>query len=188
MSDIIILMLTKKKQCAYQAKKSSKILYQYMHDKICFTFSLLFHVVASTPTNLRAYQVDAKTIHVTWSPPSPLHHTTGYQITYTGDSSSDTVTVPGGSTTHYELSNLVNGDNYLISIIGTSDLPSDVISTGVVSLGKIINSQFSIMLVSSHFIPLNSSPMDARDYKHNFNTQYYHHLDQCWQWLTCWWL
>ena len=61
-------------------------------------------------------------IHLTWTPPSPLGDTTGYRISYTtGGSVSDNVDVSGGSTDSYTLTGLSSGEVYNISIVGTSE-------------------------------------------------------------------
>ena len=81
--------------------------------------------VASAPTDIMAVQEDPTGIRVSWTPPTPLGDTTGYQIYYSGGSSGS-VDVSGGSTNNHTLTGLQNGDSYTISIVGTSEyLPSD---------------------------------------------------------------
>ena len=65
---------------------------------------------------------DSTSIHLTWTPPSPLGDTTGYRISYTtGGGVSDSVYVSGGSTDNYTLTGLGSGEVYNISIVGTSE-------------------------------------------------------------------
>ena len=81
--------------------------------------------VALAPSGLTAVQDGPTSILVSWSPPDPLGDTTGYRIDYTDGSSSDNVTVDGGSTDSYTLTGLQNGATYTISIMATSQgLPS----------------------------------------------------------------
>ena len=83
--------------------------------------SKLAHVaVASAPNNVRAVQENQTSIHLYWSPPSPLGDTTGYIISYTGGSSGS-VTVSGGSIDNYLLTGLVMETRYTISIVATSE-------------------------------------------------------------------
>ena len=57
---------------------------------------------------------------MSWSPPTTLGHTTGYNIYYkTGDVLSN-ITIEISNTNHL-LSNLMNGASYNISIVGTSE-------------------------------------------------------------------
>ena len=66
---------------------------------------------------------------MSWSPPDPLGDTTGYRIDYTDGSSSDSLTVDGGSTDNHTLTGLQNGATYTISIIATSQhLPSETVT------------------------------------------------------------
>ena len=66
---------------------------------------------------------------MSWTPPTPLGDTTGYIIYYTNDDNtdSDSVVIDGSSTDEYTLTNLQNGETYIISIVATSssDLPSE---------------------------------------------------------------
>ena len=66
---------------------------------------------------------------MSWTPPTPLGDITGYIIYYTNDDNtdSDSVVIDGGSTDVHTLSDLQNGDTYIISIVATSssDLPSE---------------------------------------------------------------
>ena len=68
---------------------------------------------------------------MSWTPPTPLGDITGYIIYYTNDDNtdSDSVVIDGGSTDVYTLSDLQNGDTYIISIVATSSsvLPSESI-------------------------------------------------------------
>ena len=76
-----------------------------------------------TPSNLTSVVGENFTsIHLTWTPPSPLGDTTGYRISYTtGGGVSDSVYVSGGSTDNYTLTGLGSGEVYNISIVGTSE-------------------------------------------------------------------
>ena len=60
------------------------------------------------PTDVEAYYVNATSIHVSWTPPSPLGGTTGYRIDYDGGS----VDVSGGSTNNHTLTNLDADTDY----------------------------------------------------------------------------
>ena len=66
---------------------------------------------------------------MSWTPPTQLGDITGYIIYYTNDDNtdSDSVVIDSGSTDEYTLSDLQNGDTYIISIVATSssDLPSE---------------------------------------------------------------
>ena len=96
--------------------------------------SKLAHVaVASAPNNVRAVQETQTSIHLYWTPPTPLGDTTGYIISYTGGSSGS-VTVSGGSIDNYLLTGLVMDSSYTISIVATSEhIPSDAVA---VTLGE----------------------------------------------------
>ena len=73
---------------------------------------------------------------MSWSPPNPLGDTTGYRISYSGGSSGS-VDVSGGSTSTRTLTDLENGANYTISIVGTSlRLPSEVVEVDI-GLGEL---------------------------------------------------
>ena len=80
---------------------------------------LVLSPAASAPTNLTAVQEGPTSIRVSWSPPSPLGDTTGYRIYYSGGSNGSE-DASDGSTDNYLLTGLKNGDNYIISIVGTS--------------------------------------------------------------------
>ena len=83
---------------------------------------------ASAPTNVMAVQEGPTGIRVSWTPPTPLGNTTGYRIYYSGGSNNG-VDVSGDSSNNSLLSDLQNGANYMISIVGTSDhLPSDLVN------------------------------------------------------------
>ena len=96
-----------------------------------------FYLGTSPPSDVTAIQDGPTSIIVSWSPSSDA---TGYRIDYDsigGDS--DSVVTSGGSTdplTH-TLMNLRNGETYTISIVATSDLPSESVLT-VVGLGESI--------------------------------------------------
>ena len=89
----------------------------------------LILTVASAPSGLTAVQTGPTSILVSWNPPDPLGDTTGYRIDYTDGSSSDSVTVDGGSTDSHTLTGLQNGATYTISIVATSQgLPSETVT------------------------------------------------------------
>ena len=96
--------------------------------------SKLAHVtVASAPSNVRAVQETQTSIHLYWTPPSPLGDTTGYIISYTGGSSGSVI-VSGDSINKYLLSGLVMDSSYTISVVATSEhIPSDAVA---VTLGE----------------------------------------------------
>ena len=82
---------------------------------------------ASAPTKFMAVQEGLTGIRLTWVPPTPLGYTRGYRIYYSGGSNGS-VDVSGGSTDSCLLTDLQNGANYVISIVGTSDhLPSNLV-------------------------------------------------------------
>ena len=64
-----------------------------------------------------AVQEGPTSIRVSWTPSSGA---TGYNISYTGGGSSDSVTVSGGSTDIYLLEGFMNEGIYSISIVATS--------------------------------------------------------------------
>ena len=105
-----------------------------------FTHNLLhdYNVAPGTqaPTNVMAVQMGLTRIRVSWTPSSDA---TGYIISYTGGSSSESVTVSGGSTYNYLLTDLQNGDIYTISIVAKSDgLNSESVIVMNVQLGKLV--------------------------------------------------
>ena len=79
-------------------------------------------IVASAPTNLISVAgKDSTSIHLTWTPPTPLRDTTVYRIFFTGGGNSSSVNVSGGSTDNYKLTGLRRGEMYNISIVGISE-------------------------------------------------------------------
>ena len=77
----------------------------------CSIADIITHnIVASAPTNLASI-VDSTSIHLTWTPPTPLRDTTGYRISLTGGGNSGTVDVSGGSTDNYTLTGLTRGQH-----------------------------------------------------------------------------
>ena len=91
--------------------------------------------VASAPTNLMAVQDGLTSIRVSWSPPTLLGNTTGYRISYSGESS-DSVDVSGGFTNKYLLTGLVMGTTYTISIEATSQYLSSERVVTMITLCK----------------------------------------------------
>ena len=92
-----------------------------------------FYLGTSPPSDVTAIQDGPTSIIVSWSPSSDA---TGYRIDYDsigGDS--DSVVIDSGSTDEYTLTGRTNGDTYTISIVASSDLPSESVLT-VVGLGE----------------------------------------------------
>ena len=70
------------------------------------------------PTNVNATVLSSQSIWITWSP-SLSNDVTGYLISYTSTASytsGGSVTVNGGSTTSYTLTNLEEGTLYTITV------------------------------------------------------------------------
>ena len=103
---------------------------------IIFMLMLYSSPVPSAPVHLRTVQEYIDSIRVSWTPSSDA---TGYNISYTGGGSSDSVPVSGGSTDNYLLTGLQNGDTYTIFIVATSEYFSSepVNAINVVHLGEI---------------------------------------------------
>ena len=123
-----------------------------------------------------AVQMGLTSIRVSWTPSSDA---TGYIISYTGGSSSESVTVSGGSSDNYLLTGLQNGDTYTISIVATSDgLKSESVIVMNVQLGKLV------------FVPCNSiyshfSSSRPANSQHRLHIIHIHlPLLQCSQWLS----
>ena len=75
------------------------------------------------PTNVRATVVTSRSIQITWEPSSSSDDVTGYLISYTTTASytsGGSVTVNGGSTTSYALTNLEEYTFYTITIQATT--------------------------------------------------------------------
>ena len=93
--------------------------------------------VTSAPTNVMAEQEGPTDIRVMWTPSTGAD---GYIISYSNGSSSDRVTVSGGSAREQLLTGLLNGATYTISIIATSQqqLPSEAVNIeDDIMLGKV---------------------------------------------------
>ena len=58
-------------------------------------------------------------VHVSWTPPDPLHRTVGYAVRYTGPASGR-VLVTGGSTDNVVVTGLMNGQSYQFTVAGIS--------------------------------------------------------------------
>ena len=97
-----------------------------------------FSVVASEPTNLVLKQDGPMKIIVSWDPPSPPGHTTGYRVNYTSDQctlGTDTV-MSISDTTTTTLTGLTGGCYYTVFITGLSEhLPSET-ESAIIYLGK----------------------------------------------------
>ena len=89
----------------------------------------------SPPSDVEAVQHGLTSIIVTWTASSDA---TGYRISYTCDSDSDSVDVDGGNTNSHTLMGLTNGETYTISIVGTASpgIPSAPVEAGTVALSK----------------------------------------------------
>ena len=87
------------------------------------SYNVLYSPGVSPPSGVTAVQTGPTSIDVSWTPPSPLGDTTGYIIYYTNDDNTDgdSVVVSSGSTDQYTLTNLQNGDTYIIFIVATSE-------------------------------------------------------------------
>ena len=118
----------------------NRIFHPPMHCNEIVSTSSIHSVLspdASAPRNLMAVQEGPTSVRLSWSPPSPLGDTTGYRISYSGDSSGSG-DVSDGSTSTHTLTGLRNGASYTISIVGTSlHLPSEVVEVGI-SLGELL--------------------------------------------------
>ena len=84
------------------------------------------------PTDVLGYQPIPNTLHVSWTPPSPLGHATGYRIYYNGDDgSSGTLDVSGSMSHSQVLRGLSSGVSYTLSVVALSvHLPSPVAQHG----------------------------------------------------------
>ena len=84
-----------------------------------------------------AVQDGVTAINVSWTPPSPLGYTTGYQIDYTsGEGSGGSVDVNGGNIKSFLVTGLVREATYIISITATSEyLPSTTVTVNPIKLG-----------------------------------------------------
>ena len=113
---------------------------------IIVTLVLISSLAPSPPSDVTAVQDGPTSIRVSWTPPSPLGHTTGYRISYTGGGSVD---VDGGNTNSHTLTDLINGQTYTISIVGTSSssavIPSAPVLPGRVGLGNSENRSIQSM-------------------------------------------
>ena len=100
--------------------------YSYIYTFKLYTSVLMelsLTTVAFPPTDLTyEFQDDFTSVLLMWVPPSPLGDTTGYRISYnTVGGSSHSVDISDGDTSNYTLSGLEKGNDYNISIVGTSD-------------------------------------------------------------------
>ena len=93
---------------------------------------------ASPPADVVAVQDGVTAINVSWTPPSPLGYTTGYQINYTsGEGSGGSVDVNGGNIKSFLVTGLVREATYIISITATSEyLPSTTVTVNPIKLGE----------------------------------------------------
>ena len=117
-----------------------------------------FPPVASAPTSVMAVQEGLTSIRVSWTPSSGA---TGYNISYTGGGSSDSVTVSGGSTDNYLLTGLVMEASYTISIIATSQqFPSDAVVVEItLSKKKTYSNVYATFSLYMHVVPAPGQPI-----------------------------
>ena len=87
------------------------------------------YTAVELPTDIVVYQSVPNALQVSWTPPSPLGHATGYRIYYDGDDgSSGTLDVIGGSSRNQTLRGLSSSVSYTLSIVTLSfHLPSAVV-------------------------------------------------------------
>ena len=120
------------------------VLYIYTLSILCiYVVSLVyFSVVASEPTNLVLKQDGPMKIIVSWDPPSPPGHTTGYRVNYTTVNTNqctlgtDTVMDLNASTTT-TLTGLTGGCYYTVFITALSEhFPSET-ENSTIYIGKI---------------------------------------------------
>ena len=90
---------------------------------MCFPFSpssLSLSPVATDPTIVSVSQVSATTVRVEWSQPSGGASVTGYTVHYS-DGSTDRSMSVAASSTSADITDLVNGHTYSISVEATSE-------------------------------------------------------------------
>ena len=94
--------------------------------------------VASGPTGMEVKQEDPTSVRVSWLPPSPPGHTTGYTILYSTGERADTREISGAGVSEARLAGLVVGGEYSISLLATSQhLPSETVTVTLqLLLGK----------------------------------------------------
>ena len=127
---------TKPSSATTSLKVKGKLLFFF----VASVWYLMFDAAASPPTDVTAVQDGLTSIRMTWTPPSPLGDTTGYRISFTGGGNSDSVTVSGGDTNTFPVTDLVEEATYTVSIVGTSQhLPSTIVPVlgGPVTLGEL---------------------------------------------------
>ena len=94
--------------------------------------SLSLSSVASAPSELLAEQTGPDSVRVSWRPPSAVGDTTGYIIYYSSGDSSGSVPVSQPDTAQHELTELMMGSNYSISLVATSQhLPSGTLTLSI---------------------------------------------------------
>ena len=94
--------------------------------------------VASGPTGMEVKQEDPTSVRVSWIPPSPPGHTTGYTILYSTGERADTREISGAGVSEARLAGLVVGGEYSISLLANSQhLPSETVTVTLqLVLGK----------------------------------------------------
>ena len=153
-----------------------------MGDLVCTYRGGFLSAGASPPSNVTAEQDGPTSIRVSWTPSSDA---TGYGIQYTGGGSSVSVAV--GDTNTYTLMGLTNGENYTISIVGTSSSPDAMLRVpspfGDVALGttsQVIESYILLFSLSS----ISCSPQ----WVSSSHCHYHQNNWQCFQWLSNDWV
>ena len=102
--------------------------------------------VGTLPTNLMAVQEGITSILVSWTPPSPPGHTTGYRVCYISKSNNNCSEVGNVSTESYFLTGLTNGEQYSITVHAMSKhLPGGNSDVVAVSLGEFVKTQVTCM-------------------------------------------
>ena len=108
------------------------VIHVMLYNYICVHGCQCPFLEPSAPTDVEAYYVNATSIHVSWTPPSPLGGTTGYRIDYDGGS----VDVSGGSADNHTLTNLDADTDYrnTITVAGISQysFTSDSEQAGII--------------------------------------------------------
>ena len=106
-----------------------------------------------------AVQDGVTAINVSWTAPSPLGYTTGYQIDYTsGEGSGGSVDVNGGNIKSFLVTGLVREATYIISITATSEyLPSTTVTVNPIKLGEF--SRGCMVVLISMCTPSPTSPV-----------------------------
>ena len=100
---------------------------------VCLSCMILsLSPVASAPSELSAEQIGPDSVRVSWRPPSAVGDTTGYIIYYSSRDTSDSVPVSQPDTAQHELTELMMGSSYSISLVAISPhLPSGTLTLSI---------------------------------------------------------